>query len=114
MNSFIQLKRVVVGLVVLGVVHFAGGQSFHRLTPLAPKTDPTVRRSAAPHAPNSPWQLLTNQPPVIYPVDCGPNTPLLLTDGTVILADAGCQDRWKLTPDEFGSYVNGTWTQLAS
>ena len=31
-----------------------------------------------------------------------------------MLADDGCQDWWKLTPDEFGSYVNGTWTQLAS
>jgi hypothetical protein len=31
-----------------------------------------------------------------------------------MMADDGCQDWWKLTPDEFGSYVNGTWTQLAS
>jgi hypothetical protein len=31
-----------------------------------------------------------------------------------MLQDDGCQDWWKLTPDEFGSYVNGTWTQLAS
>ena len=31
-----------------------------------------------------------------------------------MLADDGCQDWWELTPDEFGSYVNGTSTQLAS
>jgi hypothetical protein len=31
-----------------------------------------------------------------------------------MVQDNGCQDWWKLTPDEFGSYVNGTWTQLAS
>jgi hypothetical protein len=37
-----------------------------------------------------------------------------LTDGTVLVADNGCQDWWKLTPDQFGSYVNGTWTQIAS
>ena len=43
-----------------------------------------------------------------------PWQPDLLTDGTVMLQDDGCQDRWKLTPDAFGSYVNGTWTQLAS
>jgi hypothetical protein len=30
-----------------------------------------------------------------------------LTDGTVMVQDDGCQDWWKLTPDEFGSYVNG-------
>ena len=62
----------------------------------------------------SPWQLLNNQPPVLDFADCGPGTPLLMTDGTVMLADKGCQDWWKLTPDQFGSYVNGTWTQLAS
>ena len=62
----------------------------------------------------SPWQLLTNQPPVLDYADCGPGTPLLLTDGTVMVADKGCQDWWKLTPDRFGNYVNGTWTQLAS
>ena len=62
----------------------------------------------------SPWQLLKNQPPVLDFADCGPGNPLLLTDGTVLLADDGCQDWWKLTPDEFGSYVNGTWTQVAS
>ncbi|TLY75424.1 MAG: hypothetical protein E6K43_05300 [Gammaproteobacteria bacterium] len=62
----------------------------------------------------SPWQLLNNQPPVLDYANCGPGTPLLLTDGTVMLADKGCQDWWKLTPDQFGSYVNGSWTQLAS
>ena len=46
--------------------------------------------------------------------DCGTGSPLLLTDGTVMLQDAGCQDWWKLTPDSTGSYLNGTWTQLAS
>jgi hypothetical protein len=38
----------------------------------------------------------------------------LLTDGSVLIADDGCEDYWKLTPDQFGSYVNGTWTQIAS
>ena len=114
MNPFIQFKRIVVGLTFLAVAQVASAQSFPRLKPLPPKKDATVRRAAAPLAPNSPWQLLTNQPPVIDPVDCGPGNPILLTDGTVMLADNGCQDWWKLTPDEFGSYVNGTWTQLAS
>ena len=83
------------------------------ILPLPPKKGAT--RPAAPAlAPNSPWQLLTNQPPVIDYTDCGPGNPILLTDGTVMLQDDGCQDWWKLTPDQFGSYVNGTWTQLAS
>jgi hypothetical protein len=36
------------------------------------------------------------------------------TDGTVIAQGNSCSDFWKLTPDNTGSYVNGTWTQLAS
>jgi hypothetical protein len=42
---------------------------------------------------------------------------MLLTDGTVIVheeQDGGEQNWFKLTPDIFGSYVNGTWSQLAS
>jgi len=82
--------------------------------PLPPHKNVTSA-AALQQAPSaSPWQLLTNQPPVLDYADCGPGTPLLLTDGTVMLADKGCQDWWKLTPDQFGSYLNGTWTQLAS
>ena len=44
--------------------------------------------------------------------------PLLLTDGGVLIQNAGPfgEDAkvFKLTPDIHGSYVNGTWTQLAS
>jgi hypothetical protein len=38
----------------------------------------------------------------------------LLTDGTVMVQGGGESDWWKLTPDNTGSYRNGTWTQLAS
>ena len=59
----------------------------------------------------SPWTPLTNQPNFL--VD-GASVPILLTDGSVLVQDAGFPDWWKLTPDKFGSYVNGTWTQVAS
>ena len=38
----------------------------------------------------------------------------LLTDGTILAQGNQGQDWWKLTPDINGSYVNGTWTQVAS
>jgi hypothetical protein len=96
------------------IAQSTGAQAFPTLKPLPPKKD-AIRTAAIPTlAPGSPWQLLTNQPPVLDYADCGPGNPILLTDGTVMLQDDGCQDWWKLTPDEFGSYVNGTWTQLAS
>ena len=39
---------------------------------------------------------------------------MLLTDGTVLVQDSCATDWWRLTPDQHGSYVNGTWTQVAS
>jgi hypothetical protein len=84
------------------------------IPPIPPKKSARALAAAVAPAANSPWQLLTNQPPVLDYTDCGPGNPILLTDGTVMLQDDGCQDWWKLTPDQFGSYVNGTWTQLAS
>ena len=59
----------------------------------------------------SPWTPLTNQPSFLSD---GAANPILLTDGTVLVQDAGEQDWWRLTPDEHGSYVNGTWTEVAS
>ena len=56
----------------------------------------------------SPWQPLTNN------VAISPHNPLLMTDGTVIVHNQSAQDWWKLTPDINGSYINGTWSQIAS
>jgi hypothetical protein len=57
------------------------------------------------------WTPLNNQPTFIAN---GAGPGLLLTDGTVMVHDACGSDWWKLTPDNTGSYINGTWTQMAS
>src|SRR6058998_1552002 len=63
------------------------------------------------------WEPLANQPTF------NPGVMLLLTDGTVIMhSEPNCltctttdySSWYKLTPDSSGSYVNGTWTQIAS
>jgi hypothetical protein len=59
------------------------------------------------------WSGLTHQP-TFYA-----GTALLLTDGTVLVqamtsSHFGTGQWWRLTPDNTGSYVNGTWTQAAS
>lgn len=77
------------------------------------------------------WQPLTHQP-VLPDIVNGSNTdlspggasaPLLLTDGSVIVQNTNNQNSnnafadgkiFKLTPDINGSYVNGTWSQLAT
>ncbi|HEX8814338.1 MAG TPA: hypothetical protein VF753_02460 [Terriglobales bacterium] len=53
-------------------------------------------------------QSLKHQPPD------GAGIGYLLTDGTVMFQGGQCSDWWKLTPDNTGSYVNGTWSQLES
>ncbi|MGC2111157.1 MAG: hypothetical protein WA655_16695 [Candidatus Korobacteraceae bacterium] len=58
------------------------------------------------------WQPLTHQPSFTA------GTALLLTDGTVMVhredPNDGFSQWYKLTPDINGSYVTGTWSQLAS
>jgi hypothetical protein len=62
-------------------------------------------------APSGAWSNLANVPPG-GPYNFG--NPLLLTDGTVIVHRTDTSDWYKLTPSNTGSYVNGTWTQIAS
>ncbi len=62
------------------------------------------------------WVSLTNQPAF------NAGVALLLTDGTVMVQQMsvpggvvhGTGQWWRLTPDNAGSYLNGTWSQLAS
>ena len=53
------------------------------------------------------WQPLHNQPTF------NASTALLLTDGTVMVHQYSGRQWWRLTPDNTGSYVNGTWKRLA-
>lgn len=54
------------------------------------------------------WQAVRNMAPE------GVSDPVLLTDGRVALHVGESPDWFALTPDSAGSYVNGTWAQLAS
>jgi hypothetical protein len=64
----------------------------------------------------SPWTALKNPPPFGTP-----GTMLLESDGTVLVHNepdnnttGGTNQWWKLTPAANGSYVDGTWSQIAS
>src|SRR5579885_2439196 len=75
---------------------------------------PTAEASVAPASPT--WTKGTNAPPASV------GAMLLLTDGRVLVHSEpncnGCTGNysnwWTLTPDNTGSYVNGTWKQVAS
>jgi hypothetical protein len=114
--------KIMCSCAALACFGLADAQTFPRLKPIPPRgpraaVAPTLALSAN-SSPASPWQPLNNQPPFTsnscnggFP---GAANPLLLTDGTVIVQDAGCQDWWRLTPDNTGSYANGTWREIAS
>jgi hypothetical protein len=54
------------------------------------------------------WTPLTNQP------SFNATMMLLLTDGSVLCQNDNANDWWKLTPDQSGDHVNGTWSALAN
>jgi hypothetical protein len=54
------------------------------------------------------WTSLTNQPPFLT------DTAVLLTDGSVLTHQYSSANWWRLTPDNTGSYINGTWAQVGS
>ncbi len=65
------------------------------------------------------WQLIANQPADYFepPFPTAYN-PLLMTSGELFVLNVNgppyTGQAWKLTPDIYGSYENGTWTELAS
>jgi hypothetical protein len=79
-----------------------------RAAQTGPSLVPSEQAPTKQRAPASPWQLLSN------PLGFNASNPLLLTDGTVIVHRTCTPDWWRLTPDINGSYVNGTWSQIAS
>src|SRR5215470_16487078 len=75
------------------------------------------------------WQPLNNQPPMpditdpqtgAFLCEGGAAFPMLLTDGGVIVRNVNWQQFhanervFKLIPDVNGSYLNGTWSEIAS
>jgi hypothetical protein len=54
------------------------------------------------------WTALKNQP------SFAANHMMLLTDGTVLVQELASSSWFKLTPDDKGSYVNGTWSTLTA
>ena len=112
---------ITFSLVALGWFGVAEAQYYRHARPLPPRglklsaAAPAAKSSTA-----SPWQPVISPPP-FPPNECngfgafpGGGNPLLLTDGSVIIQDAGCPDWVRLTPDSSGSYANGTWTVIAS
>jgi len=73
-----------------------------------PQAAGTTPATAPPPAtPGGTWTRLAN-----VPIPAA-GFQLLLTDGTVIISEVSTNRWWRLTPDITGSYLNGTWSQIA-
>jgi hypothetical protein len=86
-----QLSAVVF-LLLLAVSGCGGGHSTTTLTTTPPQN----------------LQTLANQPPD------GAGIGFLLTDGSVVFQGGNSSDWSRLTPDNSGSYLKGTWSSIAS
>jgi hypothetical protein len=109
----------LLAMAVTAALGWQGPAAAQSIKPLPHAFRAPVQQSAASAAASlasgasiaSPWTPLTNQPDFLLD---GASSPILLTDGTVLVQDAGFPYWWRLTPDSTGSYVNGTWSQVAS
>jgi hypothetical protein len=77
---------------------------------------PADTTSSSSSSSSSPWTPLKNAPPFGTP-----GTMLLESNGTVLVHDepdnnvtGGTNEWWALTPAANGSYIDGTWSQIAS
>ncbi|HZV77052.1 MAG TPA: hypothetical protein VFF63_04745 [Candidatus Babeliales bacterium] len=70
------------------------------------KITSTDRRRAAAGG----WQQVSSVPSFTN----GPATQLLMTDGTVIVQDFCTSNWYRLTPDQNGNYLTGTWSEIAA
>jgi hypothetical protein len=97
-------------VLLLTLAGIASAQSRPRLKPIPPRRS---LESAAAVTPTTQlaWQPMKNQAP------SGNNGVQLMiqgTDGSILVQAYDGQTWMKLTPDDKGSYINGTWTTLAS
>src|SRR5947207_12101903 len=94
----------------------ATSYSLHILNQVASAPDGTVVALAAQDGSVDivgTWIPLKNQPLSTF------GAGFLLTDGSVMVQDNGPNNNgsgnwWKVTPDQTGNYINGSWSQLAS
>jgi hypothetical protein len=95
----------------------ASARTFLTASPPLGRPKPSGKqRYFGPAGTASPWTPLKNPAPFGTP-----GTMLLESDGTVLVhsepdnnVTGGTTAWWKLTPDSTGSYIDGTWSQIAS
>jgi hypothetical protein len=101
----------VVGQANVGAAE-SSALALRGVDPIPPGPKSIVPLDRGTPASGSAWQTLPTPP-------FDPGLMFVLTDGTVIEQDNGPSNNgtgawWRLTPDDKGSYVNGSWSKIAS
>ena len=110
--------RLVVSASIIAATSVTAAVSAHTPLPRDLVMDPSghVGRVMRPPTSNEIRAARSVWTPVTAPAPFGSNgggTAVLMTDGTVMIHDS--EASWyKLTPDNTGSYINGTYSQMAS
>lgn len=105
--AFTPLAIAFVLLLILPGI--AGAQSHRRLTPIPHRRSAASAAAVAPDT-QAGWQPLKSQAPS---GNAGVQIMIQATDGSILVQGYDGQTWMKLTPDQKGSYINGTWTTLA-
>jgi hypothetical protein len=118
------LFRTLAFLGILLCVAFFPGSARGQSTSPVPTVPPRhlgaslapARATTSPEAAPAPSSsvLANNWTPLANLPGFRANTMLLLTDGRVLVQDYGSTNWYFLTPDNTGSYINGTWSPLGS
>jgi hypothetical protein len=94
----------------------ASARTWLRADPPLGRPKPSPLRPYEPRGVPSPWTPLKNPPPFSTP-----GTMLLESNGTVLVHDEPDRNKlaatpawYKLTPNSKGSYIDGTWSKIAS
>ncbi len=113
MKPFARFSLAITVLALAGLASAQMPRADHRLSP---HSGPQHRGAQKANGPSQ-WSPLTNQLCTVSNPCFPAGVTMLLTDGTVLVheeQDGGEVNWFKLTPDAFGSYVNGTWSTVAA
>jgi len=90
----------ILGIAVIVLLAWPIRAAAQRLKPIPPLGTARAQAQTPPNVASAdpPWTPLTNQPTFLVN---GASSPLLLTDGTVMVQDAGSPDWWRLTPGRY-------------
>ena len=108
------LRLTAVVLAVAGTFAISAAAAANPTSPPRPHFDPVGPRAPGSSTKPSVAAATAGWTPLVNPPPFNPEAMIMLTDGSVMVQQIGTGNWWELTPDSSGSYVDGTWNEIAS